>query len=238
VTTVDLELPARVLAIGAHPDDIEFGCGATLAKWADAGAHVAMCICTDGSKGTWDADADLDALIELRAEEQRAAATLLGVADVVFLGYVDGELEPTLDARAALCRVIREQQPDVVLTHDPWRPRRLHPDHRHAGQLTIDAIVAARDPHFFPEQGVKPHRPATLLCFEPSEVDHLESVERYLDRKTDALLAHHSQWLSTMGIDDPSRTAAFVESAHAQARATGIRGGLRAAEAFLRIDDL
>jgi LmbE family N-acetylglucosaminyl deacetylase len=238
VITVDLEVPARVLAIGAHPDDIEFGCGATLAKWADAGAHIAMCICTDGSKGTWDADADLDALRALRQTEQRAAADVLGATDVLFLGFVDGELDVTLDGRAAICRVIREQQPDVVLTHDPWKPRRLHPDHRVAGQLAIDAIVAARDPHFFADQGLKPHRPSTLLCFEPSEVDHLESVLGYLDRKTDALLAHRSQWLSTMGIEDPDRTAAFVESEHAQARATGIRGGLRAAEAFLRTDDL
>ena len=89
-------IPRRVLAIGAHPDDIEFGCGATLAKWADAGAHVTLCVCTDGSKGTWDRDADLAALVATREDEQRDAAAVLGADDVVFLRYVDGELDDDL----------------------------------------------------------------------------------------------------------------------------------------------
>ena len=97
--SVDLPVPERALAIGAHADDIEFGCGATLAKWAAAGAHVTMCICTDGSKGTWDGDADLGALIAARQEEQRSAAAILGASDVVFLRYVDGELDSGLEPR-------------------------------------------------------------------------------------------------------------------------------------------
>jgi LmbE family N-acetylglucosaminyl deacetylase len=223
--TVDLLVPQRVLAVGAHPDDIEFGCGATLAKWADAGAHVTLCVCTDGAKGTWDRDADIAAL---------------GADDVEMLRFVDGELVDDMAARASVCRVIRRTRPDVVLGHDPWRPYRLHPDHREAGFLTIAAIVAARDPHFFPEQGLAPHRPAILLCFEPARVAHLENVHGYVERKVDALLAHRSQWRSTMGIDEhpDEQRDAFEARLHAEARAHGLRGGCRAAEAFARIDNL
>jgi LmbE family N-acetylglucosaminyl deacetylase len=240
VTSVDLPVPARALAIGAHADDIEFGCGATLAKWAAAGTHVTMCICTDGSKGTWDGDADLAALIAVRESEQRDAAKTLGAAEVVFLRYVDGELDSTLPATAAVCRVIRESRPDVVFGHDPWQPYRIHPDHYHAGLLVTSGIVAARDPHFFPDQGVAPHRPGTLLCFEPGRIDHVERVDGFVDRKVDALLAHRSQWRSTMAIDDrpDDQRRAFATKLHAQARSEGLRAGLRAGEPFARIDHL
>jgi LmbE family N-acetylglucosaminyl deacetylase len=238
--TVDLDVPDRVLAIGAHPDDIEFGCGATLAKWADIGAHITMCICTDGSKGTWDGAADTSALVARREEEQRDAAALLGASDVEFLRRVDGELVDDLPTRAALVRVLRRARPDVVLGHDPWRAYRLHPDHRNAGELTVNAIVAARDPHFFPEQGLAPHRPSVLLCFEAERVHHCERVHDHVDRKVAALLAHKSQWQSTMGIhDDPDdEIAGFTRKLHARARAAGLYAGLRAAEVFARLDNL
>jgi LmbE family N-acetylglucosaminyl deacetylase len=241
---VDLAVTQRVLAVGAHPDDIEFGCGASLAKWADAGAEVHLCICTDGSKGTWDAEANLRTLVATREDEQRDAAKILGASGVHFLRRVDGELTNDLATRAELCAVIRQLRPDVVLGHDPWRTYRLHPDHREAGLLTVGAIVAARDPHFFADQELAPHRPATLLLFEPARVDHLERVERHVDRKADALLAHRSQWRSTMAIDDtdehraPDQRAAFVAGLHDEARTTGLRAGLRAAEPFARIDEL
>jgi LmbE family N-acetylglucosaminyl deacetylase len=239
-TRFDLPLPRRVLAIGAHSDDIEFGCGATLAKWADGGAEVHMCVCTDGSKGTWDANADLSALVAGREDEQRDAAKLLGVVAVRFLRRVDGQLENDLATRAEVCATIREVKPDVVLGHDPWQPYRLHPDHVAAGRLAVDGIVAARDPHFFPDQDLEPHRPETLLLFEPGRVDHLERVDGHLDRKVASLLAHRSQWRSTMGIHaSPEREhQAFVARIHDAAQIAGLRGGLRAAEAFARIDRL
>ena len=242
---VNLAVPERVLAVGAHPDDIEFGCAATLAKWADSGADVHLVVCTDGSKGTWDAEADLGALVATREEEQRDAAKVLGAVDVRFLHQIDGELENDVVTRAALCAAIREVRPTVVFTHDPWQSYRVHPDHRAAGLLTVGAIVAARDPHFFPEQRLTPHRPDTLLLFEPERIDHLERVEPlHVDRKVGALLAHRSQWRSTMAIDEgdagvrDDQRAAFVEGLHTEARTNGLRAGLRGAEAFARIDDL
>jgi LmbE family N-acetylglucosaminyl deacetylase len=201
VSSRDLEVPGRVLAIGAHPDDIEFGCGATLAKWARAGAHVELLVLTDGSKGSWEPEQDLAALVATRRDEQRAAARTLGAADVYFLDAVDGELEADAGRRAEVCAAIRTSTPDVVLGHDPWRQYRLHPDHRHAGQLVIDGIVAARDPHFFPDAGA-PHRPSRLLLFEAQVVDHVETVAADdVTAKIDALLCHRSQWHSTMGIE-------------------------------------
>jgi len=237
---VDLPVPRRVLAIGAHSDDIEFGCGATLAKWADSGAEVSLCICTDGSKGTWDSGADLAALVAQREDEQREAAKILGVVDVRFLRRVDGELANDLATRAEVCAAIREVQPEVVLGHDPWRPYRLHPDHLEAGRLAVGGIVAARDPHFFAEQDLTPFRPRTLLLFEPGRVDHLERVHEHLDRKVAALLAHRSQWRSTMGIDaaPESQMTAFAARIHERAQTAGLRAGVRAAEAFARIDAL
>lgn len=249
--TIDLALPERALAIGAHPDDIEFGCGATLAKWAAAGCEVHLLVLADGSKGTWDGEDDTATLVSVREEEQRAAAAVLGAKEVHFLRLVDGELASGLAERARVCEVIRVVRPTVVLGHDPWRRYRLHPDHRHAGWLTIDAVVAARDPHFFPEQPVAPHRPATLLLFEAEEVDHLERLSLPgsdatppgvgpLDAKIAALLAHRSQWRSTMAIDErpQQQIAEFGSRERAKATAFGEPAGLGAAEGFKRLDSL
>jgi LmbE family N-acetylglucosaminyl deacetylase len=240
VTTLDRRVPRRVLAIGAHPDDIEFGCGATLAKWADRGAEVHLCICTDGAKGSWDAAADTRALIDTRQTEQRAAAAVLGATGVEFLGYVDGELDHGLPARSAVAAVIRRIRPDLVLGHDPWAAARIHPDHRHAGFLAIEGIVAARDPHFFPEQGLDAHRPDALLLFEAEHPDHVERVDRWMDRKIEALLRHRSQWRSTMGIDErpEEQLAAFIGRLHDDAQSEGVRGGVCAGEAFRTITNL
>jgi LmbE family N-acetylglucosaminyl deacetylase len=201
----DLPTPARALAIGAHPDDVEFGCGGTLAKWAAAGCEIFHVICTDGSKGSWDPDDDLATLVASRQVEQRAASVALGgKGDVVFLGWRDGELESGLRQRADVCHWIRRLRPDVVLGHDPWKRYRLHPDHHHAGRLAVEGIVAARDPHFFPEQAEAPHRPSHLLLWEADEADHVEDIGAGLDAKLAGLLEHRSQYRTTMEIDDPS----------------------------------
>jgi LmbE family N-acetylglucosaminyl deacetylase len=234
--------PRRVLAVGAHPDDIEFGCGATLARWASVGTSVHLLVLTDGSKGTWDASADLRQLVERRREEQRAAARALGAESVQFLDFVDGELEAGRAERAAVCEIIRSLRPDTVLGHDPWKRYRLHPDHRRAGELLVDAIVAARDPHFFPERGA-PHRPDRLLLFEPEVGDHVEDAGPGFAAKLAALLSHESQWRSTMGIDaeGPNRAgqrAAFEARLREEAAAAGAGSGLALAEAFKRIEPL
>jgi LmbE family N-acetylglucosaminyl deacetylase len=208
-----IPLVGRALAIAAHPDDAEFGCGATLAKWAANGWDVFHLVCTDGAKGSWDPTEDTARLVTQRQEEQRAASRALGAkGEVVFLGWPDGELEAGIRQRWEVAYWIRRLRPDVVLGHDPWKRYRLHPDHRNAGFLATDGIVAARDPHFFPEQGVEPHRPSTLLLWEADEPDHVEDVTGFVDAKVAALLEHRTQYRSTMRIDDPDdagQVAAF-----------------------------
>jgi LmbE family N-acetylglucosaminyl deacetylase len=234
--TFDLPVPARVLAVGAHPDDIEFGCGATLAKWAAEGAQVELCVLTDGSKGTWDPGSDLAALVAMRQQEQHDAAAQLGAAGVHFVGRVDGELVADRATTEALCRVIRAARPDVLLGHDPWKQYRLHPDHHAGGRLVIDALVAARDPHFFPDAGV-PHRPDHLLLFEAQVVDHVERVtDAQVQAKIDALVAHHSQWLSTMRIAEGTPEESEQHARFAAKLRDEIAGA--GGEPFKRIDEL
>jgi LmbE family N-acetylglucosaminyl deacetylase len=241
LTTRDLAVPSSALAIGAHPDDVEFGCGATLAKWAASGCVVHHLVLTDGSKGTWNPDADTAALVATRQDEQREAARRLAggcAGEVVFLGQVDGELDSSLALRGEVARVIRTLRPTVVLGHDPWKRYRLHPDHRHAGLLACDGIVAARDPHFFREQRLDPHRPDTLLLWEADEPDHVEDVTDFVAAKLHALEAHASQFESTMKAVDPDQLAAFRSRIEARLEGLGAAHGIGSAEVFKRIADL
>lgn len=236
---LNLPTPARALAIAAHPDDVEFNCGATFAKWSAGGCVVNHLICTDGSKGSWDPKVDQDWLVETRIREQRAAADALGsTGEVVHLGVVDGELEVTRELTGQIAYWIRRLKPDVVLAHDPWRRWRLHPDHRVAGFLACDAVVAARDPHFFPEHDVEHHRPHTVLLFETEEPDLVEDVTGHSQAKVTALLAHESQFETTMYItDDPDgQSAAFRERIFTELEDFGRLAGVHHAEGFRLID--
>lgn len=251
--TVDLDVPVSALAIGAHPDDVEFGCGATLARWARAGCRVHHLVLTDGSKGSWDPDEDLADLAAARLAECRlGAAAIDGTAPgaapaddrVLFLGAVDGELVNGVDERRAVCSVIRQLRPAVVLGHDPWRRYRLHPDHRNAGFLMLDSLVAARDPHFFPEVALAPHRPDHLLLWEPDLPNHVEVAVGYEAAKVDALLCHQSQQVTTMGIESDGSTSddpevqAFAAKVRHQLAAHGALAGAAAGEAFHLMSDL
>ena len=187
------------MAVGAHPDDIEFGAGGTLAGWAEQGCEAIFVVVTDGSKGTWHAGAHPALVAEQRRAEQDKAAAVLGAVQVVWLDWVDGELEYTMDLRSQLCRQIRLHRSAVVLTHDPWQRYQLHPDHRVTGMAVVDAVVAARDPLFFPQQGLPAHRPDALLLWSADEPDHAEDVAGSIDRKVEALLCHSSQSETTLG---------------------------------------
>ncbi len=227
--------------MGAHPDDVEFGAGGTLAKWAAADCVVRHLVCTDGSKGTWDVDADTAALAVRRQAEQREAAQRLAGANagqVVFLGHVDGELQSGLDVVSAVARVIRELRPQVVLGHDPWKRYRLHPDHRHAGLLVCDAVVAARDPHFFREHGIGHHRPDALLLWEADAPDRVEDVTDFVDHKLAALEAHESQFESTMHATDSAQIEQFRQRIRSRLAGLGAPHGVGAAEVFKLITDL
>ncbi|WP_419917861.1 PIG-L deacetylase family protein [Candidatus Poriferisocius sp.] len=238
----NLAVPERVLAIGAHPDDIELNAGATLAKWGAAGCEVSLLVCTDGSKGTWDPDAEPGELVAVRRNEQRESARRLGATgSVVFLDWIDGELESGPAPRRQLVSWIRKLRPVVVLGHDPWRRWRLHPDHRHAGWLTVDAIVAARDTHFFPDLGLAPHRPDALLLFEADEPDHAEYTGGFETIKATALEAFVSQYETTLSLPpDPDDTdrARLHNRVAGDLMDAGRTAGLASAELFKLIDNL
>ncbi|HKY14358.1 MAG TPA: PIG-L deacetylase family protein [Microthrixaceae bacterium] len=247
-SSVDLVPPRRAMAIGAHPDDVEFGCGATLAKWAAAGTRIVHLICTDGSKGTWDPSADLDALVARRRDEQREASSRLGGDGTVeFLDRTDGELVDDAPTRRLVCEAIRRHRPDVVLAHDPWKRYRLHPDHREAGLLAVHGIVEARDPHFHPDQlegpdALTPHRPSALLLFEADEVNHVETASpSTLASRIAALEAHTSQFETThhsrLG-DDVDPVLGFRAREQTKLEKMGTVAGVDLGEAFHLMRDL
>ncbi|MEA3510845.1 MAG: PIG-L family deacetylase [Actinomycetota bacterium] len=233
-----LPIPERVMAIGAHPDDVEFGAGATIFNWTSRGAEAAVVVLTDGSKGSWDAEVDRSALIEQRKREQQRAAEILGATSIEWLDQTDGELQHTPGLRREIARQIRIHRPDVVLTHDPWQRYQLHPDHRTTGLLTVDAVVAAREPLFYPDQGLEPHRPSVILLWSADEPDHAEPVSAgAFDAKVEALLCHASQSQTTMGdaaLSDEARDR-FVERVEDWLRSSASRFGTDRAEIFKRI---
>jgi LmbE family N-acetylglucosaminyl deacetylase len=233
-----LAVPDRALVVGAHPDDAEFGAGATLARWAGAGCEVSILIATDGSKGTWDPDQDPAALIDQRREESRRAGEALGVTgEFVFLDHVDGELMNSMQLREEICLWIRRLRPDVLIGWDPWRRYMLHPDHREIGWGAIDGVVAARDHLFFPDQltdGLTKHRPQAVLLFAADEVDYWEDASPGFQTKVEALLCHSSQSHTTMGdaLTDPDARAAFTQRMHDWCASMGEPAGLELAEGF------
>ena len=162
----------------------------------------------------------------------------------MFLGWPDGELASGLRQRWQVAYWIRRLRPEVVLGHDPWKRYRLHPDHRHAGFLAVDGVVAARDPHFFPEQQVAHHRPDALLLFEADEPDHVETADDdAVARKLAALEAHRSQLLSTMAVDlgspeGEAQLAAFRDRVRARLADHGALAGVARGEAFKAMRDL
>jgi LmbE family N-acetylglucosaminyl deacetylase len=218
----------RALAFGAHPDDVELQAGGTLAGWAARGVHVELACFTAGEKGSADPAADPAELARVRRAEAGAAAEALGAAGPVhFLGAVDGELEVTMALRLAVARLVRAVRPDVVLGHDPWRRWLLHPDHRAAGLLTVDGVVAARDPLYRVPTGAAAHRPHTVLLFGTDAPDELVDVTAAIDAKLASLRAHASQ------LPDPADTERRVRTWNA---AIGAEAGLAYAEAFHTLD--
>jgi LmbE family N-acetylglucosaminyl deacetylase len=216
----------RALALGAHPDDVELQAGGTLAAWAARGVHVELACFTAGEKGSPDPGTDPAELARVRRAEASAAAAALGAAGPVhFLGAVDGEVEVTMALRLAVARLVRTVRPDVVLGHDPWRRWLLHPDHRAAGVLTVDGVVAARDPLYAP--GLAAHRPHTVLLFGTDTPDELVEVTATIEAKLASLRAHASQ------ITDHADLERRVRTWNA---AIGADAGLAYAEAFHTLD--
>jgi len=199
------DVPESAMVIMAHPDDAEFTIAGTVAAWTKAGCRVTYVVCTDGNVGSHEPGMTRERLAEIRRAEQRAAGATLGVSEVVFLGYDDGQLQPTLDLRRDLVRVIRQHKPQVVIT---WDPTRLligdeyinHPDHRAAAQAALDAIApASAMPLLWPEVGA-PHQVRQVYIFGHDRPSVWVDVTETIEQKIAALRQHASQ----MGGWDPT----------------------------------
>jgi len=191
-------IPSSAMVIVAHPDDIEFGCAGTIAKWTSRGTHVTYVIVTSGNIGTHDPAFTSDSLAEQREKEQRAAAAVCGVHDVEFLRHNDGEVMPTLELRKELVRMIRKHKPEVVFSMDPTAFLSSsdyinHPDHRAVAVATVDAIApVASMPLMYPELGA-PHTVREVWIQWTERPDTWVDVSETIDRKADALRQHRSQ---------------------------------------------
>ena len=197
------EKPQKILVILAHPDDPEFFCGATLARWARAGHEIHYFLLTCGDKGFDDANATADHICGVRHAEQEAAAAIIGVKSVRFLDLEDGYLVPSLELRRDMVRAIRQVRPDVLVTCDPTHLFAgdyyiNHPDHRYAGQVVLDAVFPAADnPFFFPElikeEGLQPHKPREVWVSLTSNPTVTLDVTDTWEIKIRALKEHKSQ---------------------------------------------
>jgi LmbE family N-acetylglucosaminyl deacetylase len=225
----------RILCISAHPDDNEFTVAGSVARWAREGRDVAFCLVTSGGAGTNEHTPRAEGLIPRREDESREAARILGVKDLVFLGYTDGVLEPTLALRRDLTRVIRQQRPDVVVCSDPT-PRWYgdtylnHPDHRAVASAALDAVFpSAETQAIFPEllgEGLPPHKVKEVLIVGALEPNVWIDIGDTFDVKCAALRAHASQVGGGEWVEGLLRGWGERE---------GKRVGVRYAEAFRRL---
>ena len=225
----------RVMAIVAHADDAEFGFAGTVAKWIRQGMEVTYVLVTNGNKGSADPNMTSEQLAATREKEQLAAAKVLGVKDVVFMGYPDGELEHTLGLRRDLTRVVRRYRPDIAIVPDPttWFYRNdyiNHPDHRAVGEAALAAIFpSARDRLTFPEllnEGLQPHKVLDIYISLANDPNTWIDITDTIDVKIAALREHKSQ------IEDMEAAAQRVK-AWAELSAAGLE--MQYAERFKRI---
>ena len=195
-------VPERVMVIMAHPDDPEFSCAGTIARWSKAGAKISYVLCTSGDVGIAKPGMTRQEAATIRESEQREACRVTGVEEVIFLGEPDGMLIPTLDLRKRLVREIRRFRPEVVITGDPTRVWSgdsyiNHPDHRAASSAALDAVFpAAGQPNLFEdiaEEGFQAHKPRKVYVTHWDEADVYINIEETIDTKVAALRAHKSQ---------------------------------------------
>ncbi len=201
--------PKRVLTIFAHPDDAEFSCGGTIARWAAEGHHITMCVVTNGDRGSDDPAMTPGQLAETRFVEQWDAARILGVEDVIFLGWQDGMVVADLDLRRDLTRIVRRVRPDIVILGDPgiryYGTEYInHPDHNAVAEAALGAVFpSAGNRLYFPElliEGLEPIKIREVYMSNPAEPETWIDVSDYMETKINALRAHKCQ----MGDWDPN----------------------------------
>ncbi len=221
-----IEAPERAMLVIPHPDDGESGCAGAVATWARQGCRVLYVVATNGDKGSSNPEMTSERLAEIREQEQRNAAAVLGVEEVVFLRHGDGELEDDRQFRGEIVREIRRHRPDILLTMDPYRRMsHTHRDHRTTGQVALDACFPyARDILHFPEhreEGLEPFKVGTVLMWGTEAPDIAVDISDAIDLKMQALAAHESQLSNDMNRIEQFAKRRAVDAA-AQAADHGI----------------
>jgi LmbE family N-acetylglucosaminyl deacetylase len=228
----------NVLVVSAHPDDPDFGAGGTIGKLAKNGSRVTYVIVTDGSQGGEDPTQKDSELVAIREKEQKAAARVLGVKTVEFLGYKDGHLSPDLKLRHDIVRMIRKYKPELVITHLPGRVLDApmggsHPDHLAVGEATLAAVYPdSRNPRAFRsllKEGLEPHVVKEVWIPYWTSGDYLVDISSTLDQKIAALKKHKSQ------VAKPGNTWDFEKFMRKRHREVGKKAGYKYAESFKRI---
>ena len=224
----------RGMVVVAHADDAEYGCSGTAAKWSAEGWEVVYVVCTDGSKGSADPEMSGDNLVKTRIEEQKNAGKVIGLRNVVFLGYEDAMLEPSLALRRDIAREIRRYKPDVLICQNPVRQINLsdwpeHPDHIAAGEAAMAAVFpTARDRLTFPElleEGLEPHKVKEIWVMWHELSDHYVDVTDYIEVSVQALAQHVTQ----VAGDDVDSDIKWEKGQ------MGEKAGFKYAEAFKRL---
>ncbi len=224
-------IPVRALAVFAHPDDPEVGCGGTLARWTAAGSEVHLVVANRGDKGSGDPAVDPAALAADRAEEVARAAAVLGLASVEHLGYPDGEMDNDVELRSRLVAIVRRLRPDALVAPDPTAiffgdSYVNHRDHRELGWAVLDAVVQAAGPLYAPDAGPA-HQVELVLLSGSLEADAWVDVGAVLDVKVAAVACHESRLGSDLEL-----IAAILEE---RASEEGTKAGVACAEGFRRL---
>lgn len=224
--------PVDLMLVAPHPDDPEMGMGGTVACYTAAGKRVLYVICTNGDKGSSDPNMTSETLIKIREAEQRKAAEMLGVQEILFLGYPDQGLEDCTEFRKRLVRLIREYRPETVATTDPYRRYIWHRDHRLCGVVTLDAVFpGARDRLAYPDllaEGLMPHKVKEILCWGSEDPNYSVDISATFRKKMAAVACHRSQF----GNVSPG----MVERMMKRAREMAAGQGFEMAESFHRVE--
>jgi len=193
----------KILVIGAHPDDLDFGTSGTMLKWAKQGAQVYYLICTNGDKGGTQNNYEPEEIVEIRKKEQQAAAEIIGVKEVIFLDRSDGELEGDISLKKDIVRIIRQIKPEIVFSFDPANRdfdgfHLFHIDHRITATTVFDAVYpAAENRLYFPDllkEGLKPHKVQEMYFFGTNKPNVWIDISDVIDRKIEVLRCHKSQF--------------------------------------------
>ena len=224
---------AQVMVVTPHPDDAEYGVAGTVARWIREDKEVVYVVCTNGDKGTNDANIKPEELAKIREKEQKAAAGSLVVNEVIFLRHPDQGLEDTPEFRKELVRLIRMYRPDIIVTADPYRRYVWHRDHRITGQVTLDAIFPyARDHLSYPdliEEGLYPHNVREILLWASEDVNYRSDITQTFHLKLEALRCHQSQ----VGHTPPQKLEEKLRERHKE---MAREEGFQLAEAFHRVE--